>query len=154
MNQTNEDAAGGHELASWWRRLAALILDGLILAGVVVTTMMLAGVPLEDVNATILEGSSLALILLFVLPKAIYDTAMIGSRNQTFGKMALNIKVVDEVDRVTPIGYARAFTRWLSTAFLWALFTVPGVLDHLWPLRDRRRQTFHDKFARSVVVRT
>jgi len=154
VNQTNEDAAGGRELASWWRRLAALILDGLILAGVVVTTMMLAGVPLEDVNATILDGSSLALILIFVLPKAIYDTAMIGSRNQTFGKMALHIKVVDEADRVTPIGYARAFTRWLSTAFLWALFTVPGVLDHLWPLRDRRRQTFHDKFARSVVVRT
>ena len=68
--------------------------------------------------------------------------------------MALHIKVVDEVDRVTPIGYARAFTRWLSTAFLWALFTVPGVLDHLWPLRDRRRQTLHDKFAHSVVVRT
>jgi hypothetical protein len=28
------------------------------------------------------------------------------------------------------------------------------VLDHLWPLRDSRRQTFHDKLARSVVVRT
>jgi hypothetical protein len=68
--------------------------------------------------------------------------------------MALHIKVVDEADRVTPIGYGRAFTRWLSTAFLWALFTVPGVLDHLWPLRDGRRQTLHDKFAHSVVVRT
>ena len=142
------------ELASWSRRLAALIVDGAILGGLVLVTLAATGVPLEDVNATILEGSSIALILIFVLPKAIYDTALIGSRNQTFGKMALHIKVVDEVDRVTPIGYARAFTRWLSTAFLWALFTVPGVIDHLWPLRDVRRQTFHDKFARSVVVRT
>lgn len=129
-------------------------MDSLILGGIVVVTLVATGTPVEDVNATILEGSSLALILLFVLPKAIYDTALIGSRNQTFGKMALRIKVVDEVDRATPIGYARAFTRWLSTAFLWALFTVPGVLDHLWPLRDSRRQTFHDKFAHSVVVRT
>ena len=143
-----------NELASWGRRLAALIVDALLLGGVVLATLAAAGVPLEEVNSTILEGSSLALILIFVLPKAIYDTAMIGSRNQTFGKMALHIKVVDEVDRVTPIGYPRAFARWLSTAFLWALFTVPGVLDHLWPLRDARRQTFHDKFARSVVVRT
>ena len=143
-----------HELASWGRRLAALLLDGMILGGIVLATLASAGVPLEDINTTILEGSSLALILIFILPKAIYDTAMIGSRNQTFGKMALHIKVVDEVDRMTRIGYARAFTRWLSTAFLWALFTVPGVLDHLWPLRDRRRQTLHDKFARSVVVRT
>ena len=143
-----------HELASWGRRLAALLVDGMILGGIVVATLVSAGVPLEDINTTILEGSSLALILIFILPKAIYDTAMIGSRNQTFGKMALHIKVVDEADRVTPIGYARAFTRWLSTAFLWALFTVPGVLDHLWPLRDGRRQTLHDKFAHSVVVRT
>ena len=143
-----------HELASWGRRLAALLVDGMILGGIVLATLVSAGVPLEEINTTILEGSSLALILIFILPKAIYDTAMIGSRNQTFGKMALHIKVVDEVDRVTRIGYARAFTRWLSTAFLWALFTVPGVLDHLWPLRDGRRQTLHDKFARSVVVRT
>ena len=143
-----------HELASWGRRLAALLVDGMILGGIVLATLVSAGVPLEEINTTILEGSPLALILIFILPKAIYDTAMIGSRNQTFGKMALHIKVVDEVDRVTRIGYARAFTRWLSTAFLWALFTVPGVLDHLWPLRDGRRQTLHDKFARSVVVRT
>ena len=143
-----------HELASWSRRLAALLLDGAVLGGIVLVTLLAAGIPLEDVNSTILEGSSLVLVLLFVLPKAIYDTALIGSRNQTFGKMAVGIKVVDEVDRATPIGYGRAFTRWLSTAFLWALFTVPGVLDHLWPLRDGRRQTFHDKFAHSVVVRT
>ena len=131
-----------------------MLVDGIILSGIVLVTIVTAGVPLEDVNTTILEGSSLALLLIFILPKAIYDTAMIGSRNQTFGKMALHIKVVDEADRVTPIGYGRAFTRWLSTAFLWALFTVPGVLDHLWPLRDGRRQTLHDKFAHSVVVRT
>ena len=147
-------SAEANELASWGRRLAALVVDVLLLGGIVVATLVTAGIPLEAVNATILEGSSLALILIFVLPKAIYDTAMIGSRNQTFGKMALHIKVVDEADRVTSIGYLRAFRRWLSTAFLWSLFTVPGVLDHLWPLRDTRRQTFHDKFARSVVVRT
>jgi uncharacterized RDD family membrane protein YckC len=141
------------ELASWGRRLAALLVDGAVLTAIVLTTMLAAGVPLDDVNSTIWDGSSLALIALFVLPEAIYDTAMIGARNQTFGKMALGIKVVDAESR-GPIGYARAFTRWLSTAFLWALWALPGVVDHLWPLRDSRRQTFHDKLARSVVVRT
>jgi uncharacterized RDD family membrane protein YckC len=154
VNAIDEGAASGRELASWGRRLAAMLVDGAILGMIVLMTLLAAGVPADEVNATILDGSTMALLLLFVVPKAIYDTALIGSRNQTFGKMALHIKVVDEVDRVTPIGYTRAFTRWLSTAFLWALFTVPGVLDHLWPLRDRRRQTFHDKFAHSVVVRT
>ncbi len=144
---------GGQELASWRRRLVALLLDGAILAAVVLATVAAAGVPPADLNDRILRGDTLLVLLLFVVPEAIYDTAMIGSRNQTFGKMALRIKVVGADDRA-PIGYLRAFTRWSSTAFLWALFTVPGILDHLWPLRDRRNQALHDKFARSVVVRT
>lgn len=146
-------AEDAQELASWGRRLAALVLDGFILAGIVLVTVVAAGTSPEELNERILDGETLLILLLFVVPEAIYDTALVGSRNQTFGKMLLGIKVVDAESR-SPIGYARAFTRWLSTAFLWALFTVPGILDHLWPLRDRRRQTFHDKFARSVVVRT
>lgn len=146
-------AQDAQELASWGRRLAALVLDGFILAGIVLVTVVAAGTSPEELNERILDGETLLIILLFVVPEAIYDTALVGSRNQTFGKMLLGIKVVDAESR-SPIGYARAFTRWLSTAFLWAMFTVPGILDHLWPLRDRRRQTFHDKFARSVVVRT
>jgi uncharacterized RDD family membrane protein YckC len=141
------------EFASWRRRLAALLLDSAIIGSVVVTTILVAGVSVEELNDLLVKGDTLVLLALFVMPEAIYDTVMIGSRNQTFGKMALGIKVVDADDRA-PIGYARAFRRWLSTAALWALFTVPGVLDHLWPLRDRRNQTLHDKLARSVVVRT
>jgi uncharacterized RDD family membrane protein YckC len=140
------------ELASWGRRLAALALDGLIVGVTVFAAVTLAGVSMTELNDVLVEGDTLTLIALFVLPEAIYDTVMIGSRNQTFGKMAVGIKVVDADDRA-PIGYGRAFRRWISTAALWALFTVPGVVDHLWPLRDGRNQTFHDKFARSVVVR-
>ncbi len=145
--------SGSHEFAGWGRRLAAVLIDGVILAAVVLVTVLFAGVSFDELNSTIRDGGSLALIVLFVVPEAIYDTAMIGSRKQTFGKMAMGIEVVGADDR-EPIGYLRAFTRWLSAAFLWALFTVPGVIDHLWPLRDGRRQTFHDKFARCVVVRT
>ena len=140
------------DLASWGRRLAALALDGLILGVVVFAAVTLAGVSMTELNDVLVEGDTLTLIALFVLPEAIYDTVMIGSRNQTFGKMAVGIKVVGADDRA-PIGYGRAFRRWISTAALWALFTVPGVVDHLWPLRDGRNQTFHDKFARSVVVK-
>ena len=151
VNSTPEEV-DGRDLASWGRRLAALLIDSLILATVIIVTVVVAGVRPEELNNQIREGETLLILLLFVVPEAIYETAMIGSRNQTFGKMAVGIKVVDAENR-SPIGYARAFTRWLSTAFLWALFTVPGIVDHLWPLRDRRNQTFHDKFARSVVVR-
>ena len=141
------------QLASWGRRLAALLVDGLILGGVVLFTLLAAGMSLEEVNDTAWNGSSMAVIALFVLPEAIYDTAMVGARNQTFGKMALGIAVVDASGHGR-IGYRRAFRRWLSTTFLWALFWIPGIVDHLWPLRDGRRQALHDKLAGSVVVRT
>ena len=152
MHVAPEEVPVGRELASWGRRLVALVVDGVLLGAVVVTTVLVAGVSTKELNDLLVDGDTLVLLALFVIPEAIYDTVMIGSRNQTFGKMALGIKVVGADDRA-PIGYVRAFRRWLSTAFLWALFTVPGVLDHLWPLRDRQNQTLHDKFARSIVVR-
>ena len=142
-----------HELASWGRRLAALLVDVTVLILVIATALPAAGVQAEDLRERMREGETLLIVVLFVVPEAIYYTALIGSRSQTFGKMALGIKVVDAESR-SPIGYARAFRRWLSTAALRALFTIPTVIDHLWPLRDPRNQALHDKFARSVVVRT
>ena len=142
-----------HELASWGRRLAALLVDVTVLILVIATALLAAGVQAEDLRERMREGETLLIVVLFVVPEAIYYTALIGSRSQTFGKMALGIKVVDAESR-SPIGYARAFRRWLSTAALRALFTIPTVIDHLWPLRDPRNQALHDKFARSVVVRT
>jgi uncharacterized RDD family membrane protein YckC len=152
VNLTDVEVVAADELASWGRRLLALMIDSVVLATIITVTVLAAGVAPDELNDRIRHGESLLILLLFVVPEAIYTTLLVGSLNQTFGKMAVGIKVVDAENR-SPIGYARAFTRWLSTAFLWALFTVPGILDHLWPLRDRRNQTFHDKFARSVVVR-
>jgi uncharacterized RDD family membrane protein YckC len=141
------------QLASWLRRGAALFLDAAILGLVIATTLIVAGVPADELRARLEDGETVLFIAIFLLPEAIYQTVMIGSRNQTLGKMAVGIAVVDAESRA-PIGYPRAFRRWLSTAALRALFTVPTIVDHLWPLRDRRNQTLHDKFARSVVVRT
>jgi uncharacterized RDD family membrane protein YckC len=152
VNLTDVEVVAVTELASWGRRLAALTIDTVILATIITVTVLAAGMPAEELNDRIRNRETLIILLLFVVPEAIYTTALVGSLNQTFGKMALGIKVVDAENR-SPIGYRRAFTRWLSTAFLWILW-VPGILDHLWPLRDGRNQTFHDKFARSVVVRT
>jgi uncharacterized RDD family membrane protein YckC len=140
-----------HELASWGRRLAALLVDGAVLVLVIAVTLYAAGVPVEDLRDRLRDG--MTFVFVFLVPEAIYYTALIGSRSQTFGKMALGIKVVDAETR-SPIGYARAFRRWLFTAALRALFTIPSVVDHLWPLRDPRNQALHDKVARSVVVRT
>jgi uncharacterized RDD family membrane protein YckC len=141
------------ELASWGRRLAALLLDTVVLGLAIGVALYAAGMKADDLRARVEEGETLLIVVLFLIPEAIYYTALIGSRSQTIGKKALGIKVVDAESRA-PIGYPRAFRRWLSTATLRALFTIPTIVDHLWPLRDKRNQALHDKFARSVVVRT
>jgi uncharacterized RDD family membrane protein YckC len=142
-----------HELASWGRRLAALLIDAIVLGVVIAVALFAGGMPVDELRDRLQDGETLLFVVLFLIPEGIYYTALIGSRSQTFGKMALGIKVVDAESR-SPIGYPRAFTRWMSTAAMRALFTIPTVVDHLWPLRDRRNQSLHDKFARTVVVRT
>lgn len=141
------------QLASWGRRLAALLVDVIVLVVVISVALFAAGMPADELRDRVENGETLLVIVLFLIPEAIYYTWMVGARSQTIGKMALGIKVVDAESRA-PIGYLRAFRRWLSTAAMRALFTIPTIVDHLWPLRDRRNQALHDKFARSVVVRT
>ena len=141
------------QLASWGRRLAALLVDVVVLVVAISVALVAAGMPADELRDRVENGETLLVIVLFLIPEAIYYTWMVGSRSQTVGKMALGIKIVDAESRA-PIGYLRAFRRWLSTAAMRALFWIPAIVDHLWPLRDRRNQALHDKFARSVVVRT
>jgi uncharacterized RDD family membrane protein YckC len=141
------------QLASWGRRLAALLVDVIVLVVAISVALVAAGMPADELRERVENGETLLVIVLFLIPEAIYYTWMVGSRSQTVGKMALGIKVVD-ADSRAPIGYLRAFRRWLSTAAMRALFWIPAIVDHLWPLRDPKRQALHDKFARSVVVRT
>ena len=146
-------AVDEQQLASWGRRLAALLVDVIVLVVAISVALVAAGMPADELRDRVENGETLLIIVLFLIPEAIYYTWMVGSRSQTVGKMALGIKVVDAESRA-PIGYLRAFRRWLSTAALRALFWIPAIVDHLWPLRDPRNQALHDKFARSVVVRT
>ena len=141
------------QLASWGRRLAALLVDVIVLVVAISVALLAAGMPADELRDRVENGETLLIIVLFLIPEAIYYTWMVGSRSQTVGKMAVGIKIVDAESRA-PIGYLRAFRRWLSTAAMRALFWIPAIVDHLWPLRDGRNQALHDKFARSVVVRT
>jgi uncharacterized RDD family membrane protein YckC len=79
---------------------------------------------------------------------AIYFTAMIGSdRGQTVGQMALGIRVID-FNTGGPIGYGRAFIRWLVSY----ISLVVIFLGYLWMLWDKEKQCWHDKAANDVVV--
>ena len=55
-----------------------------------------------------------------------------------------------EPDDTAPIGYRRAFVRWLGRI----LSTLVFLLGYFWMLWDADNQCWHDKLARTLVVKT
>ena len=118
--------------AGFWRRFAAYLIDVLMLG--------ILSVILE----TVLKGVGYALSVIIYLA---YFTYFEGSTGQTAGKRALGIRVVD-FDTGGSIGFARALLRSIGR-YVSAIVILIG---YLWMLWDREHQTWHDKFAGSVVV--
>jgi uncharacterized RDD family membrane protein YckC len=126
--------------AGFWTRFAALLIDGLILT--------IPGIILVFIFAAISEGLAiLAYILWFLAFWAYYTYFEGGPTGQTYGKKAMNIRVID-LRQGGPIGYGRGFLRTLVRAFLSGIL----YLGYLWMLWDSEKQTWHDKAAGSVVV--
>jgi uncharacterized RDD family membrane protein YckC len=138
-------------LSGWWRRAAALLLDGLIVFAIIAAALGLAaGVTAlnEDLGAVLIIVG-----VLFALAGPIFYWIYLTGKapGQTVGKKALGIRVRHaEQDRT--IGYGPAAARYLITV-AFGFFYIPALFDYLWPLWDKRNQSLHDKVANSIVVR-
>lgn len=75
-----------------------------------------------------------------------YYVFLHGAHGQTFGKMALRIKVLGEDG--APISYRTAFLRWLG----YLLCDLTLELGYVWAAFDPRKQGLHDKVCRTIVV--
>jgi uncharacterized RDD family membrane protein YckC len=120
--------------ATFLQRLGAALIDG-ILIGVVVLILYAA-----------LKGVGYALGILLSIGYVVYFEG--GETGQTIGKRALGIRVYDFSGTGGPIGYGRAFIRWLGRI----VSGIPCYLGYLWMIWDQEKQTWHDKLATTVVV--
>jgi uncharacterized RDD family membrane protein YckC len=149
-----ERPPGVPELASWGRRLGAFLLDQLLILLTTVPGFALIGLAVAanpDSGPLATVGVVLVLGAIFLVPP-IYYTVLHGRSGQTLAKRWLGLRVVD-ADTAGPIGYGRAFGRWLLYFVLNLVCGVLVLLDGLWPLWDAQNQTWHDKAASSVVIR-
>jgi uncharacterized RDD family membrane protein YckC len=89
-----------------------------------------------------LLGSATILVFVYLIA---FDG---GKRGATPGKRVVGIRVAD-ADEGGPIGYRRAAVRRLG----YLIGGLPFFAGWLWGLFDPHRQTWHDKLARSVVIR-
>jgi uncharacterized RDD family membrane protein YckC len=141
----------GRDFASWGSRVAAYLLDTLIL--LVPLAILFVIVIAADPGDTSAAWGALGLAYLatLVLP-FVYFTVLHGNeRGQTVGRRALGIRVVGD-ESGESIGYGRALGRYAIT-FVFGIVVIPILLDYLWPLWDQKNQALHDKVVGSVVVR-
>ncbi len=136
--------------AGFWRRLAAWFIDtvlfGLLLA--LLHRLLALG---EGVGMMMGEGRLLVYghfnlldnLLALVLTVALWVRFM-----GTPGKLLLGCQVVDARSG-RPLGVGQAVLRY----FGYLLSLLPFGLGFLWIAFDRRKQGFHDKLAKTVVLR-
>ncbi|HEV2755889.1 MAG TPA: RDD family protein [Actinomycetota bacterium] len=125
--------------AGFWRRFGAALIDGIIIGIVAsIISAILGGA--ERFSATY-QGINALLALIY------YAYLEGGETGQTLGKKALGIRVID-FGAGGPIGYGRAALRNIGSY----LSGIVIGIGYLWMLWDPEKQTWHDKFANSVVV--
>lgn len=153
---------GRYSLASWGSRLAAWIIDALIvlaILGAIVWPLIvfagLSGGSTSGVIGVILAGLLGALV--FFVASLLYAPLLMARWNgQTVGKRALGIRVVRVDGR--PIDFGAAFVReslvkGLLNAAIGALtFALLPLIDYLWPLWDAENRALHDFLCATRVV--
>jgi len=154
--------------ASWLQRVAGRLLDGLfgllaslpILIGLAVLFGTATYTKTVDANGTEVQemhlshgGATAGIILIgfgaiFVIAFEIWNVFVRqGTTGYSLGKSVVGIKLIKE-STGRPIGTGWAFLREILHVVDGALF----YLGWLWPIWDRRRQTFADKIVETVVI--
>ena len=153
--------------AGFGNRLGGYLLDGL-LYGIAMAVPIIIGVVMivaafadcvtvfDDVicpdgapSGGLLGGGIAVAVLGFLFVVILYVRAL-GRTGQTWGRRIVGNKVV-RVDNGDVPGIGRALGREL---FGWIISANILYLGYLWMIWDKDRQTWHDKVAGTVVVRT
>jgi uncharacterized RDD family membrane protein YckC len=103
----------------------------------------------RDIDGGILVGALLLSILGPLLVIIVY-VLQLGRTGQTWGRRIVGNKVI-RVDNGDVPGIGRAFGREL---FAWIVSASILYLGYLWMIWDDDRQTWHDKVAGTIVVRS
>lgn len=135
-----------YEYAGFWIRLAATIIDALLL--MIVTFPILIAIYGREYfdNTNVIVGSA-DIVISWVFP--VVATLVFWLKKQaTPGKLLLSLKIVDATT-----GRAPHPTQYMVRYLAYFLSAMMLLLGFLWIGIDRRKQGLHDKLAGTVVVR-
>jgi uncharacterized RDD family membrane protein YckC len=128
------------DYAGFGPRALAFLLDAVIITVIVVPIMVL-GFGVQEIPT---EHSWELLVFLAVAAAVIAFWRAFGA---TPGKIALGLKIVDAASGARP-SLGRLALRFLG----YFVSAFPLYLGFLWAALDRRKQGWHDKIARTIVI--
>jgi uncharacterized RDD family membrane protein YckC len=135
------------EYAGPWRRLAALLID-IILVAAIIACGLLAWMTIvgkaPDSGSRAFQFAAVGGALLTLTLKVTLDAWLQG----TPGLRLMDCRLVD-----TRSGHGIGLGRSLKRTLGLIVAVLPGLLGLLWILWNKRRQGWHDLFAGSVVIR-
>ena len=160
-NPPYEPAAGSQlgagELAGFWRRLGALVIDFVILwivdvvVGGILGVIFGAAFTLANGGFYYSTGNNWISLIQFLIFLA-YFAAFWSYRGQTLGDMALSVKVV-RTDG-SQIGFGRGVARALALWLSFAIIIIPAIISAFTVGLGSKKQALHDMAVDTQVVRT
>ncbi len=140
------------EYAGFWIRVAAYLIDGIVLSVAIWTIVFALGAAFlstaadSDIDPATAIAGGIGFYALIIIGYLLYFALMESSPRQgTLGKMAVGIKVGDsngnQISFANALG--RTASKWLSQIILYIGFMMVG-----W---DDRKQGLHDKIAGTFV---
>jgi uncharacterized RDD family membrane protein YckC len=137
--------------AGFWRRALAALVDALLIAivGIAAEAGYLGaeGAPPQQWRIDPADPAQPIALGAVLLVAALYDVILTRRLGGTVGKRLLGLRVESREGGPPGTGQllGRLFGRIVSA--------LPALLGFLWALWDRRKQTWHDKLADTVVLR-
>jgi uncharacterized RDD family membrane protein YckC len=131
------------DYAGFWQRAAAFLIDWLIVI-VILMPLLIVVFGMRELSLDPAEHSW-DLLVPFVIGAAV--VGFWRYCGATPGKVALGVRIVDARD-----GSAPSTLRLIVRLLAYLVSALPLYLGFLWIGIDRRKQGWHDKIARTIVI--
>jgi uncharacterized RDD family membrane protein YckC len=134
------------EYVGFWLRVVAAIIDTVLISVIIFPILWAVYGPGYFASDRLIQGP-VDFLVSWVLPAVALVLFWIA-RQATPGKMAIGARIVDAATGGKP-GTAQLVLRYLG----YYVSMIPCFIGIFWVAFDRRKQGWHDKIARTVVVR-
>lgn len=134
------------DCAGFWIRVAATMIDSVLILAVITPFILLLGEPMHNISDSTLPTAE-NLILNYFTP-ALAIIAFWMYKSSTPGKMIFHLKIVD-----AKTGEKPTKKQLIGRYFAYYISILPFMLGFVWVAIDSKKQGWHDKMAGTLVVK-